>query len=128
VSLSNSTAQSGIRVAWAREKIAALMEQRHDSQDESVRDGVRSTIIRTAIEHHLVSRYTSLVAVDVTPVNGSGVLASEKLKTRLPHGWTAAYTGPSMMLAQTATHAPEHLLLALILFALASTLHVFRRR
>ncbi len=128
VSLSNSTDHGGIRVAWAREKIAALMEHLHDSKDESVRDGIRAEIIHTSTEHHLVSRYTSLVAVDVTPVNSSGMLASEKLKTNPPHGWIATDASPSMMLAQTATDAFVHLLLSLMMFALATALHVYRNK
>ena len=126
VSLSDSTEQSGICVAWAREKIAALMEHYHDSQDETVRDGIRDNIIHTSIEHHLVSRYTSLVAVDTTPVNSSGVLVSEKLRTSPPHGWNSPDGGQTMMLAQTATDAPLHLLLAMLLFALATALFVYR--
>jgi Ca-activated chloride channel family protein len=128
VSMSNGTDHGGIRVAWAREKIAALMERQHDSRDEAERTDIRTDIIHTAIEHHLVSRYTSLVAVDVTPANNSGALTSQKLINNLPHGWVATDTGPAMMLAQTATDAPLHLLLALTLFVLATALHVFHRR
>jgi hypothetical protein len=61
-------------------------------------------------------------------VNSSGMLASEKLKTNPPHGWIATDASPSMMLAQTATDAFVHLLLSLMMFALATALHVYRNK
>ena len=124
----NGDAQDGIRLAWAREKIASLMQREHDSRDEVSRDAIRAEIVQTSIEHHLVSRYTSLVAVDVTPVNGSGVLFSEKLKTMLPHGSQAMNAAPAMMLAQTATGATLHLLRAFALVAIALLILLLYRR
>ena len=40
-----------------------------------------------ALKHHLVTRYTSLVAVDVTPARPDGEpLDSQAVPTNLPHG------------------------------------------
>ena len=51
-------------------------------------NGIRRKVIETALEHHLVSKYTSLVAVDVTPSRPvDAPLASGKLPHNLPHGW-----------------------------------------
>ena len=119
--------QSGIRVAWAREKIATLMSQHHESDAVPERQQVKQKIINTALQHHLVSRFTSLVAVDVTPANDSAMLYREHLKNNLPHGWKNSspakqlMPAPGMILAslqlpQTASSSRFNLLLAIIFF------------
>jgi Ca-activated chloride channel family protein len=119
--------QSGIRVAWAREKIATLMSQHHESDAVPERQQVKQKIINTAVQHHLVSRFTSLVAVDVTPANDSAMLYREHLKNNLPHGWKNSspakqlMPAPGMILAslqlpQTASSSRFNLLLAIIFF------------
>ena len=45
-------------------------------------------ILKVALEHHLVSRRTSLVAVDVTPSRPDGTpLESRDMPVNLPDGW-----------------------------------------
>jgi Ca-activated chloride channel family protein len=136
VDLSTPSGNTGIRTAWARSRIGFLMEQHHDAQSEYDRDRIRQQIIESSVDHHLLSRYTSLVAVDVTPVNSSGALYSEKLKTSLPHGWQPARTGPlpeqqilvaQLNLPQTATRAPMHIMIASMLFALAMVFYLWRK-
>ena len=56
---------AGMSTLWARRKIAALLDQR---SPDGADDVLRTAVIEIAMAHHLVSRYTSLVAVDVTPV------------------------------------------------------------
>ena len=52
------------------------------------KDEVRKNVIATALQHHLVSRYTSLVAVDVTPSRPEHENMNSKMaKTNLPKGW-----------------------------------------
>jgi len=136
VVLANGPGHPGIRTAWARSKIATLMEQHHDADSGEERDVIKDIIIKTSIDHHLVSQFTSLVAVDVTPVNSSGQLYSEKLKTNLPHGWKPNQTKqpnqPQMFMAQlslpqTATTAPMHLLIASMLFAMTMIVYLWRK-
>jgi Ca-activated chloride channel family protein len=136
VELADGPGHPGIRTAWARSKIESLMEQHHDADTGEERDVVKNSIISTSIDHHLVSRFTSLVAVDVTPVNSSGQLYSEKLKTNLPHGWKLGQTKhpdqPQMFMAQlslpqTATTASLHLLIASMLFALTMIVYLWRK-
>ncbi|MBE9563683.1 MAG: marine proteobacterial sortase target protein, partial [Proteobacteria bacterium] len=64
-----STSRNGISVSWAREKIDSLMNLHHQSNTENERNSIEKEITDTALKHHLVSRYTSLIAVDKTPVN-----------------------------------------------------------
>jgi Ca-activated chloride channel family protein len=122
------TAQSGLRIAWAREKIASLMNQHRESTGDAERQAVKQEITDTALQHHLVSRYTSLVAVDVTPSNDSGLLYRERLKNNLPHGWKNPSSSKDLMpapdmalaslqLPQTASSSRLNLILAIILFA-----------
>ncbi len=120
------TIQSGIRIAWAREKIASLMTLQHESTTENERDAIKNEVTTTALEHHLVSRYTSLVAVDVTPVNADGMLYRQRLKNNLPHGWKNSVATNGLMLAQTASSSKLNLLLALILFITAILLYVWK--
>ena len=59
----------GIGALWARAKIAALQDEERRGANP---DEVRKSIVETAIKHHLVSKHTSLVAVDKTPVRPGG--------------------------------------------------------
>jgi len=85
VPLEIGTSRSGIDRLWARRKIAALMDERARGMPE---DEVRSQVIEVALAHHLVSKYTSLVAVDVTPTRPDGTdVKSGAVPTNLPAGW-----------------------------------------
>ncbi len=74
----------GVAALWARARIAELvnLERRHAEPDE-----IRSAIVTTAVAYHLVSKYTSLVAVDKTPVRpASDPLKSEQVPNLMPYG------------------------------------------
>jgi len=58
-----TASEPGVAVLWARAKIGALMDSGRKGASE---DEVRSAVLDVALTHHLVSKYTSLVAVDVT--------------------------------------------------------------
>ncbi len=120
--------RSGIHLAWAREKIASLMSMRHKSDTEDKRERIKNEITNTALKHHLVSRYTSLVAVDLTPVNTEGLLYRHRLKNNLPHGWKNSAAANGIMLAQTATSSRLNMLVALIMFIAAITLWRYHRQ
>jgi Ca-activated chloride channel family protein len=65
----------------------------------------------------VVSQYTSLVAIDVTPTAPAGTVpATSALPTNLPEGWSydAVIGAP-----QTATPAAMHFVLGLALLLLA---------
>jgi Ca-activated chloride channel family protein len=85
VPLSVSSSRAGINRLWARRKITSLMDEKALGTSE---DELRPQIIEVAIAHHLVSKYTSLVAVDVTPSRPYGTgLKSGAVPTNLPAGW-----------------------------------------
>ena len=89
----------GIAALWARRKIEHLIDSRVTGIDEAL---IRRLVIETALEHHLVSPYTSLVAVDKTPArSAAAALERRNLDNTLPAGaqWQAAFP-------QTATPGP----------------------
>jgi len=114
---------AGLSTLWARRKIAALLDQRSaDGSDEAV----RKAVIEVALAHHLVSRYTSLVAVDVTPVRPADKdLNTHAMKTNLPH---VQYYEHIFGLPQTATSGQVNILVGLFCLMLAVILFGLRSR
>ena len=133
VNISDATSHPGIHIAWAREKIGLLMEKQHDTNNQNMKESIKQEIIDLSINHHIVSQHTSMVAIDITPVNSSGLLLTQKLKTNLPHGWDKTQHRPQTMIAslnlpQTATSAGMHFIIALMLSALAAIFYLIGRR
>ncbi len=106
--------QPGVGVLFARDKIEAIEDARRNVG--SVDDAKRATIA-VALAHHLVSAYTSLVAVDVTPTAPAGILPLRTgVPGNLPDGLShEAITG----LPQTATPALLELLAGALLLVTA---------
>ena len=74
----------GIAALWARARIGELMDEERRGMDPEAK---RAGILQTALTHHLVSKYTSLIAVDKTPVRPPGdPLSSEQLANLVPYG------------------------------------------
>lgn len=85
VPLEEHAAATGLGSVWAREKISALVDSLREGASETV---VRSRVIELAQAHGLVTRYTSFVAVDKTPVRASEeALKLAEVPTLLPEGW-----------------------------------------
>jgi Ca-activated chloride channel family protein len=105
----------GVGVLWARAKIEALMDAgRQGLPEQDVRDGV----ISIALTHHLVSKYTSLVAVDVTPSRPAG---ADVVKTALPGNAPHGLTGFAA-LPRTATPASLSMMVGVLLMLAALAL------
>jgi Ca-activated chloride channel family protein len=121
LSLDGARRGEGMGVLWARRKVEALLDSVHDPDANADAEAVKSQVVALGLEHHLVTRHTSLVAVDVTPVRpADAVLQRQDVPTNLPHGWSAdAVFGE---LPQTATPAPLHAALAGLALALAAVL------
>jgi Ca-activated chloride channel homolog len=102
---------TGISVLWAREKIAALMDQYGSSNEKN---DLRHLIVNTALKYQLVSKFTSLVAIDISPSRTNDkILKTVNLPVNLPAGWE--YEKVFGQLPTTATAAELHLLIGLIL-------------
>ncbi|MBI3528102.1 MAG: marine proteobacterial sortase target protein [Betaproteobacteria bacterium] len=113
----------GMGVIWARRKIESLTDS---LQDGANKEKVREAVVDIALKHHLVTRYTSLVAVDVTPVRPEGeALDAQAVPANLPQGWS--HEGVFGSLPKTATSAGLHLILALLAGALAVLVYARRK-
>ncbi len=103
VSLTEVGEQSGLAKLWARNRIGDLSRQ---VQSGGNRAELQARILSLALEHHVVSEMTSLVAVDDKAVRGADESGHvEQPATSAPTGSYWATTG----FAQTAT--PKELLL-----------------
>jgi Ca-activated chloride channel family protein len=101
----------GLGTLWAREKISNLMDALRGGAPE---DEVRPAVLKLALDHHLVSKYTSLVAVDKTPARArEELLKTAGLPTNLPEGWS--YDAVYGELPRGATDARFNLLAGLLL-------------
>jgi Ca-activated chloride channel family protein len=77
---------AGLSKLWARRKITDAEMSRRLGQSSAEETDKR--ILALALEHHLVSRLTSLVAVDATPSRPEGTrLTRAELPLNLPAGW-----------------------------------------
>ncbi len=99
----DAPAQSeGVAALWARARIGELMDKERRGGGDA--DETRAAIIETALTHHLVSKYTSLIAVDKTPVRpASDPLLSEQVANLMPYGQS---TNAIFGFPATATDAP----------------------
>jgi Ca-activated chloride channel family protein len=101
----------GIAKLWGREKIESLMDHLTDGSDPK---GIEASVIKVALEHHLVSQYTSLVAIDQTPQGLNPSCKPELLPID-----NAAQAEELGTLPQTATPARLLLLIGMLLVAFA---------
>jgi Ca-activated chloride channel family protein len=115
--------QSGLSKLWARERIGELSRLKGVGGDTTA---LQSQILQLAIQYQVVSEYTSLVAVEDTPVRPiDQALRSGQAPTSAPVGsyWQTGSTG----FAQTGTPAPLWMLAGVVAMALACALYSVRR-
>jgi Ca-activated chloride channel homolog len=87
--LANAAESKGLSKLWARRKISDAEIARTTRQLSP--EEVDKTILALALEHQLVTRLTSLVAVDTTPSRPEGEpLKLTDLPLNLPAGWDFA--------------------------------------
>lgn len=103
--------RTGVGALWARARIASLMDALRLGADEAE---IRPAVLEVALAHQLVSRYTSLVAVDVTPATTEGESRSALVPVSAP---LAQAVGE---LPQTDTAANLQILLGLAALAAAA--------
>ena len=89
VPLEQASETIGIAKVWARDKIANLERSliAQSSNDRS-QESIDAELLRTALSYSMVSRLSSLVALDITPSRPTtSRLIQSKLPTAIPHGW-----------------------------------------
>lgn len=112
---------AGIAALWARARIADLLDGARRGADAAL---TRQAVIDTAMRHHLVSKYTSLVAIDKTPARpASAGLDKDLVANLLPHGQShqAIFGFPA-----TATNAGLHRFIGAMCVLLATLLLLYR--
>ncbi len=112
---------AGIAALWARARIADLLDGARRGADAVL---TRKAVIDIAMRHHLVSKYTSLVAIDKTPARPVGAgLNKDLVANLLPHGQShqAIFGFPA-----TATNAGLHRLIGVMCILLATLLLLYR--
>ena len=110
INASNNT--NGIDVLWAKRKIDQMMGEYQSQYRRIDRDKVQADITSLALDYHLISKFTSLVAVDVTLSKP----ANEALTTQI--------VTKKVKAAKTATNSTLWMLLGLIAMLFA----VFTRK
>ena len=84
--LANAAEGKGLSKLWARRKISDAEIAR--TMRQATPEDADKTILTLALEHQLVTRLTSLVAVDKTPSRPEGeTLKLTELPINLPAGW-----------------------------------------
>jgi Ca-activated chloride channel family protein len=112
----------GVAALWARARIGELMDEERRGGDAEV---LRTQILDTALTHHLVSKYTSLVAVDKTPVRPAGdPLSSEQVPNLMPYGQS---TNAIFGFPATATWAPAQRIMGAAWLLSAMLLYIMIR-
>jgi Ca-activated chloride channel family protein len=116
----------GVHKLWARSELDRLGAAiRRAGGDDERRGELRAQATDIALSHSLVSPYTSLVAVDRTPVRPVDETSTRaEVPRHLPAGWNAAAvfgaSAATMPLASTATGAWSEILAGLALLVLAA--------
>jgi len=83
---SRATFHPGITTLWARQRVEELVDHWRES-DENGQAEIRASVIAHAIRYRLVTRFTSLVAVEEVVVNAGGQSKTVPVPTELPAGW-----------------------------------------
>ncbi|MEO5760973.1 MAG: marine proteobacterial sortase target protein [Vicinamibacteria bacterium] len=120
VPMALAEAGRGIHVLWARRKIQSLLDGVQEGDDP---EATRAQVVSLGLTHHLVTKHTSLVAIDKTPVRPADEAADTILvPVNTPNGSTFG------SLPQSATSAPEFMLQALAAWLVAAGLFIWARR
>jgi Ca-activated chloride channel family protein len=116
LSLDGRATREGIAALWARYRVGDLMDLRASNVDENT---IRSQVLPLALQYGLVTRYTSLIAVDRTPVRPvDAALDLHRIANTKPQGsnW------PTPELPKTATPAELQMMIGAGLLMLAFVL------
>lgn len=151
LSLTGIDSAPGVAALWARAKIDRIEDGLYEGRDA---EAVRQDTVAVALRHQLVTRHTSLVAIDDTVARPDDAgLASTGVPRDLPEGWdydtvfgaaaeqmnlrmmpapamlqTAAAHGQPITLPSTATSAPLQALIGIgLVFCGLLVLLVLRR-
>ncbi|MGO1499770.1 MAG: marine proteobacterial sortase target protein [Marinobacter sp.] len=119
--LQQAASGTGLHRYWAREKIDSLLDEARVQAQEPD----KAEVTKLAVEHNLMSPYTSFVAVDSTPARASdSALLKDNVPTLRPAGSQPGMT----RYPQTATSAPLLIVLGLIGLMFSAAIVLLQRR
>lgn len=111
VPVSTDASGFGVAALWARARLAAIDDRMRRGGNG---DELRAEAVETALRYHLVSRYTSLVAVDRTPeLTAAATVKRSRVASLAPQGMTTGFPA-------TATPAALYRLAGIALLLLAA--------
>ncbi|WP_339768148.1 marine proteobacterial sortase target protein [uncultured Paraglaciecola sp.] len=110
--LSPTPQRTGLGVAWARQKITQLSNTLRREQNQEMRQKWQKSITDLALEHHIVSQFTSLIAIDEQISRPKNETSKNK---PIQHNLPAGSTMMAGNLPQTASNMPLHITLGLLL-------------
>lgn len=123
LALASGLKAEGISTLWARKKIDALLDQAVDGVSDEV---IKSQVLPLSLSYHLMSPYTSFVAVEQVISKPAGEeSASGNVPLNPPAGWQPPNS--LMKLAGTATPADFYLLLGGLLVLLPGVVLLLRQ-
>ena len=118
--LDEAPRESAIPTLWARRKVSRLMDDFRLGAPE-----LKPEIVQFAIKHHLLTKFTSFVAVEHKIVNPDGNPFLAAIPTEIPDGWVFekvfGENSPlkTMEMPRTASGAPLRGLIGLLLIGVA---------
>lgn len=86
IDTTKATFHPGITTIWARQRVEDFMDHWRHSHEKGQAE-IRGSIIAHAIQYRLVTRFTSLVAVEQVVVNPNSQNNTVAIPTELPAGW-----------------------------------------
>ncbi|MBX9669702.1 MAG: VIT and VWA domain-containing protein [Candidatus Obscuribacterales bacterium] len=83
----SNSANPGIASIWARAKVDRLMsEDWFGAQQGNPNKEIKDEIVKTALDHHIMTQYTSFVAVDTSKVTKGGEATTKPVEVEMPDG------------------------------------------
>ena len=105
ITINSSKNTKGLDVLWARRKIDRLTDLYNNASRTRTRDLVKQDIVELALQYHLVSKFTSLVAVDISPtrpdsemVNSQAIIKKVKASRTATNSQLFMYVGVLILL------------------------------
>lgn len=124
INLKDAKQAKGIATYWARQKIESLVDAASINSSAENKERLRERVVEVALKHHLVSPYTSLVAVEeVVSRPDELALKKDSVPQLLPKGSTAKMA----RFPQTATSSQLYMLAGFLCYMLGVGLFYQRR-
>ena len=125
--ISNGGKATGLNVLWARNKIQSLNQKLSHGADA---EEIKQEVTALGLEHHIVTKHTSLVAVDITPTKPENKTSTDKaVPVKKPHAWDMKIPGSiAGKIPQGATSAQLNLMIGILIlmFGIGIRKYVFK--